>query len=161
MSSCDLWLVPHLKHSCACGLHFWHFFCFFIILFRLLLWSSTGFAIDSERYFQDELRGSFIHLLIHSFNKYLLSLTVCQAHGIILLVLALVNSKVGMLSRIPEVSFSLNNYFGFLPFPLLNTVLIIYGQFIRVSSHTVICDGSSGGSISKLVFPLDLQKYWV
>ena len=60
---------------------------------------------------------------------------MCQAHGIILLVLALVNSKVGMLCRIPEVSFSLNNYFGFLPFPSLNTLLIIYGQLYE--SHHI------------------------
>lgn len=65
---------------------------------------------------------------IHSFHKYLLSPAVCQAHSIILLILALVGIKVDMNSRFPEVFFPLNNSFGSSSFSLPNTCLTICGQ---------------------------------
>ena len=74
-----------------------------------------------------------MHLLIHSFTKYLLSPLVCQSHNIILLVLGLMSTEVNMISRIPEVSFPLHNYLGSSPFRPLNMFPTIY---VQMSSRT-------------------------
>lgn len=79
-----------------------------------------------------------MHLHIYSFNKYLLSPIVCQAHNIILLVLALLNTEVNMISRFPEVSFPLHYYFGSSPFPPLNMFQRIYGQSYWCHSRMVM-----------------------